>query len=183
MADAFDHHIGAAPLRQALNAFQRPFGVGDHFIGAAAFRQLGALRVQFHGDNRRGAQQACQLNMHVADGAGADDDHGFGNAQADFFVGAHHAGERLGQAGFAVGQAIFDRDHQVRRHRHVFGKGAVAVDADLLHVFAVEDLIAAAVKAVAAADIDIGDHPLAQLDAGNPCAGGGDLAGKLVARD
>jgi hypothetical protein len=157
------------------------FGVGDDAIRTALSGELGPLRIQLHGNNRRGAQQTRHLNMHVAHRARANHHHGLCHAEADFFTGAHHAREGFGQAGNAIRNLIADRDHQTGWNRHILRKRAVGVNAELADLRAVQQFVAPTIITVAAADIDIGDHPLARRQSRDLATNGNNFPAELVA--
>ena len=66
---------------------------------------------------------------------------------------------------------------------HVFGEGAVSVDADDLHELADVGFAGAALEALAASHVHLGGNKIAFLDAGHFVAEGHDFAAELVPRD
>ncbi len=149
------------PSVAAFTCRVEPAHVGDDDVGAAALRQGETIRVEIRRDHRRGADRPRQLDVKVADRPRADHQHAFAETDPALLGGPDRAGERFRQGRDLERHVVRNRNDQALRNFDVFGKGPVDMDTELPHLGAVQDLVLAAIEAVAAADVDVGDHALA----------------------
>ena len=166
-ARAFDDRIGAQTAGGVEDTrFHIIRGGVDGQIGITAFlRQLQAAGQDVHGDDLRGAEQACALHGAQAHRSGPQHGHAVAGADGGQFRTKVTAGQHVAHQQYVlIGQGIGDGVEAVvrKRHAHILGLAAVDAAAQLpAAVTAVVDVALAAEPAGTAKRFHIGGHTLA----------------------
>src|SRR5690606_8395876 len=174
--------VEAVHVQVGHHVAQRGAGDVDHAGRAHVGGELEPVVVDVGHHHVARADVLADARGHHPDRAGAGDQH----------VLANHVEFQRAVRGVAVGveegrefgrDLVGNRPQVGGRHDDVFGERAVAVDADADGVGAQVLLAGAAVAAVAADDVALGRHPLADGVTGDARPESGHAAHELVADD
>ncbi|KAG0771212.1 hypothetical protein G6F22_016679 [Rhizopus arrhizus] len=180
VAAHFQAHVEALHVQFLHHVLQRLVGDVDHARRAHVGGQLQAEVIDVGHHHVACTDVLADAGGDDADRACAGDQHVLAD-HVEFQCAVRGVAVRGEERGQFRRDLVGDRPQVAGRHHHVFGEGAVDVDADADGVRAQVRTAATAVAAVAADDVAFGRDALADLIAGHRRAERGDAADELVA--
>ena len=182
MAGHFERDVEALHVQVAHHVLHRLLRDVHHPRGAHVGGELQAIVVDVGDHHVARADVLADTGGDDADGAGAGDQHVFAD---DVELQRTVRGVAVGieEGGQLAGNLVGNRPQVAGRHGHVFGEGAVAVDADADRVRAQVLATGTAVSAMAADDMAFGGDAITNAVAGDGRTQLDDAANKLVADD
>ena len=188
--DVIDHDVDALPAGQIQQLLDDAAGAGiDHLVGAGLSAGVEFFRLGVDRDHARPRPFRHHQLMDAEPAAGAEHRNGLAGLHAgaaEHLIGCRQrVGDHADLGGMLfVVEAVRQLDEVRRRQLDVFGIGAVAFEPDLAAAVLAQRLqIRQAPAAMAAVEIEIGGHRIADFKSAHARADLDDLAGDLVADD